>query len=106
MRSCNYLLLSKSEGLQSTSGDEKPKVYLCSVLDKTKNCIYIHVGQACVKELNLKENDVGLFDIQFQLDRTAFIEMKAVIDRLESFHLDMLFPDFSIDYHIPWNPIK
>jgi len=84
----------------------KPRVYLCPISDKTKNSVYIDIGRTCVSELQLKDHETSAFDIQFQLDRTAFMEMKAVIDRLEDVHLKMLFPDFNIDYRIPWSPIK
>ncbi|CAL8138318.1 unnamed protein product [Orchesella dallaii] len=106
LRSCNAVLLAKSEDSRTTESDKKIKVYFCPISDKTKNCVYLDLGKTCVSHLDLKEDDVVQFDIQFQLDRTAFIEQKKVIDQLEEKHLAMLFPDLAINCNIPWNPIK
>ena len=103
LRSCRTVLLTKTETAQQSVG--KPRVYWCEITDKTKNAIYIHLGAFCVRDLNLKADDALLFDIQFQLDRTAFMEQKDVIDRLNDSHLQMLFPDFSDPLNIPWSPM-
>jgi hypothetical protein len=107
LRSCNFLLLTKTEHARAAAeSNSKPRVYLCPISDKTKNSVYIDIGRTCVTELELKDSEFSSFDIQFQLDRTAFMEMKAVIDKLNDFHLSMLFPNFNMEYRIPWTPIK
>lgn len=106
LRSCNAVLITKSEESRKADYNSKIRVYFCPVSDKTKNSVYLDIGRTCVSELDLKDTDVIQFDIQFQLDRTAFIEQKKVIDLLSAKHLDMLFPDLEIRCNIPWSPIK
>ncbi len=97
--------MTKSEEVQRCEADGiKPRAYLCNIADKTKNAMYFDIGQACVQELGLHCAEVLAFDIQFQLDRTAFMEQKKVIDKINETHLDMLFPDFTTHFHIPWSP--
>lgn len=106
LRSCNAVLLTKSEESRRLDNSTKIRVYFCPISDKTKNSVYLDLGRTSVAELDLKDGDVMQFDIQFQLDRTAFIEQKKVIDQLEERHLNMLFPDLAINCNIPWSPIK
>lgn len=107
LRSCNAILLTKSEeSRKRDSKSSKIRVYFCPLSDKSKNSVFLDLGKTCVSELQLKDGDVIQFDIQFQLDRTAFIEQKKIIDQLEERHLNMLFPDLEINCNIPWSPIK
>ena len=101
------MLISKDEKIRAAEeGGFKPKVYLCKVMEKTKNVMYFELGNAICDDLELVSNGVGLFQVQFQLDRTSFIQQKQVIDLMKPIHLDLLFPDFTQELQIPWNPIK
>jgi len=105
LRSCHSVLLAKTETVnKSESNGTKPRVYLCAIVEKTKNAMYFEIGKSCVQELKLLAAEVSSFDIQFQLDRTTFMEQKKVIDQLTDLHLDMLFPNFNQNFHIPWSP--
>ena len=105
LRSCNAVLLTESDEVRECEKvGRKPRVYLCAIADKTKNAMYFEIGEACVKQLDLHCDEVSSFDIQFQLDRTAFMEQKKVIDQITETHLDMLFPDFRVHLNIPWSP--
>lgn len=108
LRSCNYVLLTKTQEVRKKDEDEdkKPRVYLCQVVEKAKNAVHINLGPICVSQLELKTGEKCSFDIQFQLDRSLFTEQKKIIDRLSDFHLDMLFPDFESNCSIPWTPMK
>ena len=71
---------------------------LVHVFKEDEKCLVVLLSSAMVMECMLQENQKIAVDAQLRVNRVPFCEMHEVIDRLESGHLDLLFPQ---TYQLP-----
>ncbi|KAK7082158.1 hypothetical protein SK128_003180 [Halocaridina rubra] len=113
LSNCNTILVSTipeaPENGVATNSEEGKKiprrcVYEVLIEDKTKKEIYLRFSEQAVNALRLNDDEEVTVEVQFQLNRLPLCEMHTALDRLPN--LDMIFPDISFEFAIPWNTKK
>jgi len=94
LSSCSSVLFTRSEVLTAADTD-RPRVYEAEILSgvKQKDVVYISLHETSVEELGLSDGKTADVEIQFQLNRSNFVQMHEAVDAIRtSNNLHLLFP--------------